>query len=92
MNTANSIAKARHKPYGGVQMEGPIASWYARTTRDRRHYPITARAIAAQLPEGGDVLEVVPGPGYMAIELARLGSKISHHRAGHQSLVYAHCT
>jgi ubiquinone/menaquinone biosynthesis C-methylase UbiE len=74
MSTANSIAERRRKPYGGIQMEGPIARWYARTTRDRRDYPITARAIAAQLPDGGDVLEVAPGPGYMAIELARLGS------------------
>jgi len=69
-----SIAQRRRKPYGGIQMEGPIARWYARTTRDRRDYPITARAIAAQLPDGGDVLEVAPGPGYLAIELARLGS------------------
>jgi ubiquinone/menaquinone biosynthesis C-methylase UbiE len=69
-----SIAQRRRKRYGGIQMEGPIARWYARTTRDRHDYPITARAIAAKLPEGGDVLEVAPGPGYMAIELARLGS------------------
>jgi ubiquinone/menaquinone biosynthesis C-methylase UbiE len=44
-------------------------------TRDRRDYPMTARAIAGRLPDGGEVLEVAPGPGYMAIELARLGSK-----------------
>lgn len=74
MSVADSSAQQRHKPYGGVQMEGPIARWYARTTRDRRDYPVTARAIAVQLPDGGAVLEVAPGPGYMAIELARLGS------------------
>jgi ubiquinone/menaquinone biosynthesis C-methylase UbiE len=75
-----SIAQSRRKPYGGIQMEGPIAVWYARTTRDRPDYPITARAIGAQLPDGGDVLEVAPGPGYMAIELARLSS--SYHITG----------
>jgi ubiquinone/menaquinone biosynthesis C-methylase UbiE len=80
MSIAHSIAETRHKPYGGVQMEGPIARWYAHITRGRRDYPITARAIAAQLPEGGDVLEVAPGPGYMAIELARLGTR--YHIAG----------
>lgn len=68
-----SMVPARYrKPYLGVQMEGPIATWYARNTRDRRDYPKTARSIAAQLPNGGAVLEVAPGPGYMAIELARL--------------------
>ena len=63
------------KPYAGLQMEGPIASWYARTTRDRHDYPVTARTIAQRLPAGGAVLEVAPGPGYMAIQLARLGSE-----------------
>lgn len=62
------------KPYGGIQMEGPIARWYARSTRVRPDRPKTARAIAAQLPDGGAVLEVAPGPGYLAIELARLGN------------------
>jgi ubiquinone/menaquinone biosynthesis C-methylase UbiE len=61
------------KPYAGVQMEGPMARWYARITRDRKDHRTTAEAIAAQLPSGGDVLEVAPGPGYLAVELARLG-------------------
>jgi ubiquinone/menaquinone biosynthesis C-methylase UbiE len=69
----SATSTARRKPYGGMQMEGPIASWYARTTRDRQDHRKTARAIAEQLPPGGAVLEVAPGPGYMAIELARLG-------------------
>jgi ubiquinone/menaquinone biosynthesis C-methylase UbiE len=62
------------KPYAGLQMEGPIARWYAQLTRDRRDHRQTARAIAAQLPSGSAVLEVAPGPGYMALELARLGT------------------
>jgi ubiquinone/menaquinone biosynthesis C-methylase UbiE len=73
MSIVTSIAAARRKPYAGVQMEGPIARWYARTTRDRSDYPVTARTIADHLPHGGDVLEVAPGPGYMAIQLARMG-------------------
>jgi ubiquinone/menaquinone biosynthesis C-methylase UbiE len=75
MSMTHSIAQKRRKPYAGIQMEGPIASWYARSTRERPDYPVTARAIAAQLPDGGDVLEVAPGPGYMAIQLAQLGSR-----------------
>jgi ubiquinone/menaquinone biosynthesis C-methylase UbiE len=62
------------KPYKGLPMEGPIASWYAKTTRtDSRRYAEGAQAIAARVPPGAAVLEVAPGPGYLAIELARLG-------------------
>jgi len=62
------------KPYKGPAMEGFIASWYARNTRgDVREYRACAEALAKQLPAGGRVLEVAPGPGYLAIELARLG-------------------
>ena len=68
-----SIAKPA-KPYMGFQMEGPLARWYAHITRDRRDHCQTAQAIAAQLPADSAVLEVAPGPGYMAIELAQLGA------------------
>src|SRR5438132_6283962 len=67
------IHPPRRKPYAGMQMEGPIARWYARNTRDRRDHRTDAEAIAAQLRSGSAVLEVAPGPGYTAIELARLG-------------------
>jgi ubiquinone/menaquinone biosynthesis C-methylase UbiE len=70
--TSTPNASRRRKPYLGVQMEGPIASWYARITRDRSDHRQTAEWITAQLAPGSAVLEVSPGPGYMAIELARL--------------------
>jgi ubiquinone/menaquinone biosynthesis C-methylase UbiE len=66
------IATTR-KPYGGMQMEGPLASWYAHVTSGDARHARTAQTIAERLPGGGDVLEVAPGPGYMAVELARLG-------------------
>src|SRR5688500_13820988 len=68
-----TMTKSWRKPYGGVQMEGPIARWYARTTKDRRDIGETARAIAEQLEPGSKVLEVAPGPGYLAVALAKLG-------------------
>src|SRR5262252_9248287 len=71
MSLAHAISTARRKPYMGVQMEGPVASWYARMTRHRRDHRTNAEAVARQLPAGGAVLEVAPGPGYLAIELAR---------------------
>src|SRR5438270_14008023 len=71
MSLVHAISTARRKPYMGVQMEGPVASWYARMTRDRRDHRANADTVARQLPAGGAVLEVAPGPGYLAIDLAR---------------------
>ena len=56
-------------------MEGAIAKWYASLTRkslDR--FQTLAQRVAAQLPPDASVLEVAPGPGYFAIELAKLGN------------------
>jgi len=62
------------KAYKGIGMEGVIASWYARNTRgESRGYAKVARAVSEQLPNGARVLELAPGPGYLAIELAKLG-------------------
>jgi ubiquinone/menaquinone biosynthesis C-methylase UbiE len=38
-----------------------------------RDYRRVAHGVAAQVPPGGSVLEVAPGPGYLALELAKLG-------------------
>jgi ubiquinone/menaquinone biosynthesis C-methylase UbiE len=67
------------KPYKGAGMEGWLASWYAReTAHDRAEFEATARRVAAHLSPGSRVLEVAPGPGYLAIELARLaGSSVT---------------
>jgi ubiquinone/menaquinone biosynthesis C-methylase UbiE len=58
-------------------MEGAIARWYARITQRDRGYRALAEALAARLPPGARVLEVAPGPGYLAIELARRGLAVS---------------
>ncbi len=53
---------------------GMMATWYARTTRgDLQQFRELAQSVAAELRPGSAVLEVAPGPGYWAIELARLG-------------------
>lgn len=68
---------AQTKPYRGVAMEGFIADWYARNTaRDARRFRDTALAVAARVRPGARVLEVAPGPGYLAIELARRGYEV----------------
>lgn len=64
------------KAYKGLGMEGTIARWYAKTTRkDLGEFKTLARRIAADLPDGAQVLEVAPGPGYFSIELAKLGKQ-----------------
>src|ERR1051326_5176995 len=73
MSVLSSVLDHRHKPYAGLQMEGPIAAWYTRLTRHRPDIARTASALASSLPTGSAVLEVAPGPGYLAVELARRG-------------------
>lgn len=62
------------KAYRGLGMEGPIARWYARNTgKMTEPYHKAAHAAADRLAAGASVLEVAPGPGFFAVELARLG-------------------
>jgi ubiquinone/menaquinone biosynthesis C-methylase UbiE len=62
------------KGYRGVGMEGPIATWYARNTgRNLHRFTNIARHVAERVRPGGAILEVAPGPGYLAIELAKRG-------------------
>src|SRR5262249_7469313 len=43
------------------------------TVKDLGKFKELAEELARRLPEGSSVLEVAPGPGYLAIELAKLG-------------------
>ena len=62
------------KPYKGLGMEGAVAKWYATLTKKSLDdFKALARRTAEQLPSQSSVLEVAPGPGYLAIELAKLG-------------------
>jgi ubiquinone/menaquinone biosynthesis C-methylase UbiE len=66
------------KAYKGLAMEGRIATWYAANTgRDRRRFAETADAVAGDVALGATILEVAPGPGYLAVELARRGYCVS---------------
>jgi ubiquinone/menaquinone biosynthesis C-methylase UbiE len=63
------------KAYKGMGMEGRVANWYAKITRnDLDEFKALAKRISEGLAEGSNVLEVAPGPGYFAIELAKLGN------------------
>ena len=63
------------KAYKGIGMEGFIANWYAKTTaKSMNDFKSDASRVASLLAPNAKVLEVAPGPGYFAIELAKLGS------------------
>lgn len=71
-----STAETRRWRFRGPEMEGPIARWYARVRGSQSQlltYQKQARELTAGLQPGAQILEVAPGPGYLAIELARLG-------------------
>jgi hypothetical protein len=60
--------KGNHPP------EGFVAKWYAQNTaRSMEGYAADARRAAALLPAEASMLEVAPGPGYFAVEPAKLG-------------------
>jgi ubiquinone/menaquinone biosynthesis C-methylase UbiE len=62
------------KGYKGMGMEGRVAFWYAKNTaRDMEEFRSLAARLARQLPADSRILEVAPGPGYLAIELAKRG-------------------
>jgi ubiquinone/menaquinone biosynthesis C-methylase UbiE len=55
-------------------MEGWIADWYTTTTRkDLHEFQTLARRITRDVPDGSRILELAPGPGFLAIEMAKAG-------------------
>jgi ubiquinone/menaquinone biosynthesis C-methylase UbiE len=74
------MSHAVAKPYRGMGMEGFTARWYATNTgKVMDQFVALARRVADEVPHGGRVLEVAPGPGYFAVELAKLRK---HHVSG----------
>jgi ubiquinone/menaquinone biosynthesis C-methylase UbiE len=70
------------RPYRpqALGMEGPIARWYARirgTAPQLAAVRAQAAHLTADLPEAARILEVAPGPGYLAVEMARLGFDVT---------------
>jgi ubiquinone/menaquinone biosynthesis C-methylase UbiE len=64
----------RPRGYKGLPMEGLVARRYAKvrsTESQIAEWRREAASVIEQLPDGARVLEVAPGPGLFAIELAR---------------------
>jgi ubiquinone/menaquinone biosynthesis C-methylase UbiE len=64
------------KPYKGMAMEGLIARWYTKIRQNDEELGELVSRLSEMLPAGSRVLEVAPGPGYLAIELARRGHQV----------------
>ena len=62
------------KAWKGKAMEGWVARWYTRTRqKDMEDFRCDARRVAERMKSGSSLLEVAPGPGFFAVELAKLG-------------------
>ncbi|WIY04331.1 class I SAM-dependent methyltransferase [Amycolatopsis mongoliensis] len=62
------------------EMEGFQARWYAKnrgTGPQLAQYRRQAAEVTSGLKEGADVLEVAPGPGFFAVELAKRGFHVT---------------
>jgi ubiquinone/menaquinone biosynthesis C-methylase UbiE len=62
------------------EMEGGQARYYAKlrgTPAQLAEYRKRAAELTQGLPEGADILEVAPGPGYNAVEMARRGMTVT---------------
>src|SRR5271155_1343179 len=66
----------QEKGYKGMGMEGRTAFWYAKNTaKDMEEFRSLAARLSRKLPADSPILEVAPGPGYLAIELAKRGHR-----------------
>lgn len=71
---SNAATMTMPKPHRDRGIEGRMATWYAATTAKSMHeFEELAQRVARELPEGGSVLEIAPGPGYFCVALAKLG-------------------
>jgi ubiquinone/menaquinone biosynthesis C-methylase UbiE len=70
-----SIMKQQRR-FKDISIEGISAHWYDNNTRKNRLAEMKryAKEVTKHIQDGCSVLEVAPGPGYLAIELAKLGT------------------
>ncbi len=65
----------QQRRFKDLGIEGATARWYDNNTRKSRLTEMKeyVKVASKYLYDGYSVLEVAPGPGYLAIELAKLG-------------------
>lgn len=71
----NTIMMKQQRHFKDISIEGITARWYDNNTRKSRLTEMKeyAKEASKYIHEGCSVLEVAPGPGYLSIELAKLG-------------------
>jgi ubiquinone/menaquinone biosynthesis C-methylase UbiE len=64
------------RQFKDMGINGPFTRWYDKNTREYRMAEMRdyATEVAGHLKDGANVLEVAPGPGYLSIELAKMGN------------------
>ena len=64
------------RKFNDLGINGLMARWYDKNSRDHRIEELRgyAEEVAKHVENGDAILEVAPGPGYLSIELAKLGS------------------
>ncbi len=68
------MATTVSKGYKGLGMNGFIATWYAKNTqKNMQAYRRSAQLVADKVSDGATILELAPGPGYLSLELAKMG-------------------
>jgi ubiquinone/menaquinone biosynthesis C-methylase UbiE len=72
LQTAHPLPRSV-KPYKGLGMEGWIAKWYTKIRGQDPELGMVVNQVNEILPADSRILEVAPGPGSLAIELAKLG-------------------
>ena len=72
-----SMIKARKKK--DLVITGGMAKWYDKNTRKSRLAEMNeyANIVSCCAESGANVLEIAPGPGYLAIELAKRGFAVT---------------
>jgi ubiquinone/menaquinone biosynthesis C-methylase UbiE len=74
MTAYNLTSNKSARGYKGLPMEGIIARWYTKNTGRAPEQKIIFNKVKNALPTNAAILEVAPGPGFLAIEFAKTGA------------------
>jgi ubiquinone/menaquinone biosynthesis C-methylase UbiE len=64
------------RKFKDLGITGSFTKWYDKNTRETRLDEMRkyAKEVMKHIKDGANVLEIAPGPGYMSIELAKMGN------------------